>query len=215
MSIWTESRENESNLIRDRLTELADQGCEVRVIMQRRENEIADLLEEAGAEVVEYPDGRVDVHSKNLLIDADFETIGGDVERRREVWTGSQNLSRPGLRRNDETLLRIVDEYVYNEFVDDWERVYQQAKLAEIQRSVQECGDENGDTGDEEGTEERESTEAGRADEENTAHSGGENETDRESVSPISGFGVGTAAIGIASGLAYAIRRRFARDPPD
>lgn len=129
MSIWTESREAESGLIGGRLADLVDGGCDVRVVMEQRET-VPGMLADAGIEVVEYPDVESDVHSKNMLIDADFETDDGGTERRREVWTGSQNLSRPGLRRNDETLLCIVDDYVYRQFRNDWERVYWQAQEA-------------------------------------------------------------------------------------
>lgn len=127
-SIWTTSREAESGLIEEQLARLVEGGCDVKVVMQQRD-EISEALTAAGVDVVEYPDVESDVHSKNMLIDADFETDDG-IERRREVWTGSQNLSRPGLRRNDETVLRIVDEYVYQQFRHDWERVYRQAKRA-------------------------------------------------------------------------------------
>ncbi|MFC4247783.1 phosphatidylserine/phosphatidylglycerophosphate/cardiolipin synthase family protein [Natribaculum luteum] len=125
-SIWTSSREAESELI-DRLAELVEAGSEVRVVVQKGD-EVVDRLREAGVDVVAYPSGDVGVHSKYMLVESDFETESGDTERRREVWTGSQNLSRPGLRRNDEALLRFVDDYVYNEFLDDWERIHRRAR---------------------------------------------------------------------------------------
>ena len=124
-SIWTDSRESESGLI-DRLSELIEEGADVHVIVQDGD-EVVDNLRDAGADAVPYPSGDVGVHSKYMLVESDFQTDDGTTERRREVWTGSQNLSRPGLRRNDEALLRFIDDYVYDEFLDDWERVYQQA----------------------------------------------------------------------------------------
>lgn len=127
-SIWTDSREQESHLV-DRLAELVEGGCQVGCIV-REDAEVIEALRDAGADVVVYSTDHVGIHSKYMLVDADFETDSGDVERRREVWTGSQNLSRPGLRRNDEALLRFVDDYVFNEYLDDWERVRQQAERA-------------------------------------------------------------------------------------
>lgn len=128
-SIWTDSREAESQLIQERLAELIEGGADVQVIVQDGD-EVTEHLQDAGADVMAYPGENVAVHSKYMLIDSDFETESGDTEHRREVWVGSQNLSRPGLRRNDEALLRFVDDYVYAEFLDDWERVYRQGERA-------------------------------------------------------------------------------------
>lgn len=200
MSIWTESREAESGLIADRLATLADGGCDVRVVMQRRET-VPDLLADAGVEVVEYPDVDSDVHSKNMLIDADFETDDGGTERRREVWTGSQNLSRPGLRRNDEALLRIVDDYVYRQFRNDWERVYWQALQAGGDGTSAERDDGTGAataTATATGTSAPTETSTGSPTPTGT-------ETESEGDGP--GFGLAAAAAGVAGGTAWAARR--------
>ncbi|WP_246998057.1 phospholipase D-like domain-containing protein [Halosolutus gelatinilyticus] len=119
----------------DRIAELVDGGCSVGVILNQGASNVADHLRNAGAEVLEYPsytprkgltpDRSPNVHSKNMLIDADFD-VDGDAERRKLVYTGSQNLSGFGLTNNDETLLRIEDDDVYCRFLRDWNRVRSQ-----------------------------------------------------------------------------------------
>jgi phosphatidylserine/phosphatidylglycerophosphate/cardiolipin synthase-like enzyme len=194
MSIWTESRESESGLIAGRLAELVDGGCDVKVVMQQRET-VPDMLADAGIEVVEYPDVESDVHSKNMLIDADFETDDG-VERRREVWTGSQNLSRPGLRRNDEALLRIVDDQVYRQFRSDWERVYWQALEAHADESPKSQKGQSAET-----------LSPSPTPAETTSPTAISSPTEIQTTGESGpGFGFGTVAAGFVAATAYAAR---------
>lgn len=195
-SIWTESREEESRLIQDRLTELIDEGAEVKVIMAARDD-TPPLLEEAGAEVVEV-DGGFDVHSKTMLIDSDFETEDGEVEHRREVWTGSQNLSRPGLRRNEDTVLRFVDDDVYDQFLLDWERMYYHSTGTEF--GADGGSDTSEDDSDAESTPEDTETAIEATDTETT------DDSDDESDS-LPGFGM-VGALGALGGGAAASRLR-------
>lgn len=210
-SIWTASRESESGLI-DRLAELIEEGADVHVIVQDGD-EVLGSLRDAGADVIPYPSGDVGVHSKYMLVESDFDTGDGTTERRREVWTGSQNLSRPGLRRNDETLLRFVDNYVYDEFLDDWERVHRQAsQIANDEESV------NADVDGAEST----STDADRTPpaptmekvegvrstdtQMRTANGPGRN---RSSVGRGRLFGLLALVAGSTAGLSYAVHRRL------
>lgn len=41
---------------------------------------------------------------------------------RRVVFTGSHNWTGPALDSNDETMLRVIDDGVYDAFVADWTR---------------------------------------------------------------------------------------------
>lgn len=142
-SIWTEHRSD----VVDRIEELVEQGCTVDVIIDEEASTVGPLLERAGANVLEYPhytpgqgpnpDQIISVHSTTMLIESDF-TVAGETERRRLVYTGSQNLSGPGLVNNDEALLEIENDDVYRQFVDDWERVYQQGERARQQQDRQE-----------------------------------------------------------------------------
>jgi phosphatidylserine/phosphatidylglycerophosphate/cardiolipin synthase-like enzyme len=130
-SIWTTGRLE----VVDRIEELVSQGCSVEVIIEEEASTVGEHLRNAGAAVLEYPHDTLNrlltlerspnVHSKNMLIDANFNE-GGETVRRKLVYTGSQNLSKSGLVDNDEVLLRIEDANVYDQFVQDWKRVYDQ-----------------------------------------------------------------------------------------
>jgi phosphatidylserine/phosphatidylglycerophosphate/cardiolipin synthase-like enzyme len=127
-SIWTIER----GAVVDRIGKLIDQGCTVEVILEAEASTAVSSLRDAGATVLEYPTDTLtkrlsplptpNVHSKNMLVDADFD-LDGETVRRRLVYTGSQNLSGVGLTDNDEILLRIDDDDVYRQFLRDWERV--------------------------------------------------------------------------------------------
>jgi len=215
-SIWTDSRERETRLIQDRLTELAEEGAEVRVIMQERDNSIPGLLEEAGVEVVQYPDdAATQVHSKNMLIESAFRTENGETEERREVWAGTQNLSRPGLRRNDEVIWRIVDDYVYYDFLHDWERIYNQA-----QRALGERDSVSGDSGtggaDRTPTGTPTRTYSATATDTDASPGDSDDPTAARSTSESGpGFGLVTAIAGALSGSAYAVSRRADSEKSD
>ena len=141
---FTDAREASSDLINVHLRGLVDDGCEVRAVINAHGigNAVGDLLEDAGVDVLDYPEydpdrdnpGRPEpqplyVHSKDMLIASEFATGDGGTEWREEVWTGAQNLTSPGLFRNDEALLRIVDDDVYQQFRQNWERIHRSATL--------------------------------------------------------------------------------------
>ncbi|SIR80779.1 Phosphatidylserine/phosphatidylglycerophosphate/cardiolipin synthase [Natronorubrum daqingense] len=131
-SIWNTNR----LAVVNRLAELIEQECRVEVILNESESTVGPNLRGAGAAVLEYPDISLsdgtgseippNVHSKNMLIDADFDIGRGKTERRKLVFTGSQNLSGPGLSDNDETFLQIEDDDVYCTFLADWKLVHEQ-----------------------------------------------------------------------------------------
>jgi len=210
-SIWTDSRESESDLI-DRLAELIEEGADVHVLVQDGD-EVLDSLRDAGADVVPYPSRDVGVHSKYMLVESDFETGDGTTERRREVWTGSQNLSRPGLRRNDEALLRFVDDYVYGEFLDDWERVHRQARrIADEVESVNTDVDELESTRtDADRAPSAPATERVKGARSTDAQMGTANVADENQVPGGRGrlFGLLALVAGSTAGVSYAVHRRL------
>jgi phosphatidylserine/phosphatidylglycerophosphate/cardiolipin synthase-like enzyme len=57
------------------------------------------------------------VHSKNMMIDGMY-----DGSHQRLVWTGSHNWSGPALRNNDEALLKIKDQALYDTFVQNFDQ---------------------------------------------------------------------------------------------
>lgn len=52
------------------------------------------------------------LHSKYLLIEGTYDGVAG----RKLVWTGSHNYTYPALRANDETLLKIDNPALYDQF---------------------------------------------------------------------------------------------------
>jgi len=102
------------------------EGCGVEVVVGdsgiRVGRQVLAALRDAGVRVTRYParSGAWGLHSKYLLIDARY---GGSSARRRLVFTGSHNWTRGALRDNDETMLRVEDDGVFNAFMADWAHV--------------------------------------------------------------------------------------------
>jgi phosphatidylserine/phosphatidylglycerophosphate/cardiolipin synthase-like enzyme len=100
-------------------------GCDVAVVASTAENnlgaDVQSTLTAGGVTLVPYPErtGGWTIHSKVLLIDAPFE---GSTGHRRLVFCGSHNWTGPALWSNDETMLRIEDDGVFQAFLDDWAR---------------------------------------------------------------------------------------------
>ncbi len=101
-------------------------GCAVTVVAGDDEiplgATVASTLTAAGVTLVRYP-GRTNgwgLHSKYVLIDAPY---AGSAAHRRLVFTGSHNWTGPSLDRNDETLLRVENDAVFEAFVADHARV--------------------------------------------------------------------------------------------
>ena len=67
------------------------------------------------------------VHSKYLLVEGTYD----GVRNARWVFTGSHNYNETSLRRNDETLLRLGNRAVYDQYVADFERMRAVAPLAQ------------------------------------------------------------------------------------
>lgn len=110
MAFWSNARV----AIANRLAALDSAGTEVRVILNAEEagaNVVAALVG-GGVEVIHFPF----VHSKYLLVDHGIGRL-----RERLVFTGSHNYTSPALRSNDEVLLRLRDDAVYDAFSADWE----------------------------------------------------------------------------------------------
>lgn len=108
----------------------ANEGCDVRVVAGDDAipvgGSVSNALTAAGVELTRYPPrgGGWSLHSKYLLIDARYS---GSAARRGLVFTGSHNWTGPALTVNDETLLRVEDEGVFNAYLADWLHVRQSA----------------------------------------------------------------------------------------
>ncbi|OQO89576.1 hypothetical protein B1813_21890 [Saccharomonospora piscinae] len=110
--------------IAERIAQLADRGCEVRIVGGVLDDEVAALLTgheniavRTLADADELP-GRV--HSKYLLVEGE---VDGDTDA-RWVLTGSPNFNHTSLRRNDEAMIRTNLGGLYEQYRDNFERMY-------------------------------------------------------------------------------------------
>lgn len=84
---------------------------------------IIKALKDGHIKVGLYPDAHANIHSKYLLIDSTYDTVGKGFVRRRLVYTGSHNYTGGALRDNDETLLRIDNAQVFTAFLTNWNTI--------------------------------------------------------------------------------------------
>ncbi|MFD9795368.1 phosphatidylserine/phosphatidylglycerophosphate/cardiolipin synthase family protein [Streptomyces sp. NPDC059070] len=61
----------------------------------------------------------IGIHSKYLLVKGTYEGVANE----KVVWTGSHNYSWQALRSNDETILKINDDAVYDQFKANHDRL--------------------------------------------------------------------------------------------
>ncbi|MEU1077644.1 MULTISPECIES: phospholipase D-like domain-containing protein [unclassified Streptomyces] len=61
----------------------------------------------------------IGIHSKYLLVNGTYEGVANE----KIVWTGSHNYSWQALRSNDETILKINDDAVYDQFKANHDRL--------------------------------------------------------------------------------------------
>jgi hypothetical protein len=120
MAFFTDAR----IAIASQLARLQGDGCDVRVVIRNAGDPapgdaVVALLQTAGIETVLYPtlSGQRRLHSKVLLIDAIYNDSAAP---RRIVFTGSHNYTGGALNRNDEVLLRIEDDTLYEGFLQHW-----------------------------------------------------------------------------------------------
>jgi len=125
MAHWTDGRP----AVVAELERLADDGCTVEVITREGNEGAAELS--GDIDLWLFPDipcpgseAILQVHSKYLVVDAPYGTSEPRAWRRL-VWTGSHNYTSNALRRNDETLLKIEDDAVFDAFDEDWELMRQ------------------------------------------------------------------------------------------
>ncbi len=108
--------------VRDRLNQMVQSGCGVRVI-SRPDNinrALCDSLVAGSVEVRigdEPSDTAVGIHGKYLTV-----TGGGGLQHL--VWMGSHNLTDNALWRNDETFLLIDDQAVHDAFQTNFQTIW-------------------------------------------------------------------------------------------
>lgn len=113
-----------------RLRTLAEHGCDVHVIARSEPgkrspgtsvvDELDDLITVLPYKGPELEGRRNALHTKLILIKAPYR---GSEEPQHIVLTGSHNLSITSLRLNDEVLLRIDDEAVFDSYESFWDSI--------------------------------------------------------------------------------------------
>lgn len=110
-----------SREIANELKRLHALGCDVRVILQKQSgvNTLTNplLLEGYGFQGGVRCDGQH--HNKLLLIDAQYAG-----EWRKAVFVGSYNITQNSLRSANDTMLRVVNGWVTNRYIDQFEKMW-------------------------------------------------------------------------------------------
>ena len=124
MAFFTDAR----IAVADRLRQMARNGCDVAINLRRGKllgDDIVATLRHPKIDLLIYPEGhKPSIHSKYLLVDGAY---GDEGRRQKIVWTGSHNYTGTALRRNDETLLKIRDDAVFDAFERDWKNIRNRA----------------------------------------------------------------------------------------
>lgn len=110
-----------------KLWELDNQGCYVDIVANEikhqkgrgeKKGPLEYLLKKPtggyhGPEVREFSGKQCGVHQKDVMIDGNYN---GDPNQ-KIVFTGSHNLNNKSVRYNDETILRIKDREIHDQFM--------------------------------------------------------------------------------------------------
>lgn len=122
VAFFTDSRAD----IAHRLDEMDQVGCDVHAMIAEDEwsdspgDEVLSVLQSGDIELGLFgEDAAIQLHSKYLAV----EDTRPDADDRHVVWTGSPNYSWSGLRNNDEVLLEIADQGVYEDYREDWQQI--------------------------------------------------------------------------------------------
>lgn len=112
--------------VAERLAALAREGCEVDIVYTRMldgpRNALSGVPNVTLSQLPDDEDGTI-IHSKYYLIEGSY----ADAER-TVVFTGSPNFSNAALRANDETMVRIYNERVHDQYVANFADVRADAR---------------------------------------------------------------------------------------
>ena len=124
MSLFSDGRV----AIAQKLVAKKQQGCSVIALLANRDGSpgvtITSTLAAGNVPyyLVTETATRSTIHSKYLLIDADYTGAAG-VEAKKLVFTGSHNYTTGALQQNDEQLTRVDDAGIYDAFLADWQTI--------------------------------------------------------------------------------------------
>lgn len=113
-----------------RLWSLARQGCDVRIIYTNLSRAARRILTRAGGpHLLGSHYGYLNMDTARAVeayVHSKYVAIGGTYagHERRLVITGSPNATRPGLRANDEAMLRIEDAETYDAYAGNFARLW-------------------------------------------------------------------------------------------
>ncbi len=127
MAFFTNSRSD----IAQELRAMDADGCGVHLVLRERPQinspgvQIMGHLKNGDIDIGLFPEEeQVQLHSKYMLVDGAY---GPDAQPQRIVWTGSANFTISALRYNDEAVVKIADDDVFDAYYDDWQHIRQQA----------------------------------------------------------------------------------------
>ncbi|MBK8255324.1 MAG: hypothetical protein IPK82_22035 [Polyangiaceae bacterium] len=124
MSLFSDSRVE----IAQKLVTKKQEGCSVVTLLADRDGSpgaaILSTLNNGNVStfLVTPTATRSTIHSKYLLIDADYQS-GANLVPRKLVFTGSHNYTGNALHDNDEQLIRVDDADVYTAFLNNWQTI--------------------------------------------------------------------------------------------
>lgn len=119
MSEWDESRTG----IADRLVQMAQAGCTVRIVHGPMDPAVADRLSgQPGIELRALDSSALPgrIHSKYLIV----ENPSGKKSDRHIVMTGSHNYNATSLHRNDEAIVETDDRRIYGKYRENFEQMW-------------------------------------------------------------------------------------------
>lgn len=109
--------------VAEKLTNLADEGCVVKVAYTEFNFGVDDILHEHPGVELRFLEDRSEqnmIHSKYLMVEGGFD---GDMDQHVTI-TGSPNISYNALNYNDEVMLRIVDPDIYSQYLSNFRDVW-------------------------------------------------------------------------------------------
>lgn len=110
-------------LVAEKLTELADSGCVVKIAYTEFNFGVDDILiGHPGIQlrVLEDEPEQSMIHSKYLLVEGGFD---GETDQ-HVIFTGSPNISYNALNHNDEVMLRVIDQDIHSQYLSNFRDVW-------------------------------------------------------------------------------------------
>lgn len=122
MAHW--KNDDRGQMLANKLAELLRMGCNVEILGSKNISDHGEYatafhyIKSLSINLISVPESaKASIHSKLLLVSSKY---GDNAEFKELVFTGSHNFTKDALSENDETLLKIDDSRVYNQYLDYW-----------------------------------------------------------------------------------------------